>query len=137
MMYEDFNIQSLKWIDAEQTAIDAVVNGKRSTVPADPDNRHYKYILDNALVIDPYVAPPLLVEEVSKYQFMKQAKASAQFATIKAWYDGLADDDEAKIEFQYSDHVNRDGPFVAGVKTLLGLSDAQVQTFMNNASAVA
>lgn len=135
-MYEDFNIQSLTWIDAEQTAIEAVVNGKRSTVPADPANRHYKYILDNALVIDPYVAPPVVVDEVTKTQFVKHLKATGNVGTVRTYVSGLAQDDDIRIEWDTSSTVRKDSLLVAGIKAQLSLTDPQVDAFFVAASQI-
>lgn len=134
-MEETFNITSLRWVSAEQKVVLAVVDGDQYTIPADLGNRHYKYIVDNNLTIDP-ADETVTHTIVTKVQFMKQAKASAKFADLKTWYTGLAADDDARIEIEFGETLDINGAFAQGAKTALGLTDQQLETFFNNAGAI-
>lgn len=133
---DTINIQSLAWDDEAQTMVRAVVDGKTYFVPADPTNKHYAYILKNSLVIGPYVAPQAVVEQVTKYQFIKQLKAINKLAQVRAVITALANDHEARLEWDFNDNIKKAGPLVAAVKTELGLTDAQVNNFFTNAGAL-
>jgi len=135
-MLEGIDIQNLSWLDEANTTVIATINGAVSSIPADMSNRHYRYIVNNALPIDPYVAPPVVIDEVTKTQFVKHLKATGNVGTVRTYVSGLDQDDDIRIEWDTSSTVRKDSLLVAGIKAQLSLTDPQVDAFFVAASQI-
>lgn len=47
------NIESARWSDETQSEVVAIIDGQRWQVPADPQNRHYREIIERGIEIAP------------------------------------------------------------------------------------
>lgn len=134
-MFRPLDVQNPRWINSEQSEIEAVVDGKLSTVPIAPGNIHYDWIISQGMTIAPYVHVDAAPAELTKFQFVKQLKAINKLTQIKTFILGLAEDHEARLEWDYTDKIKIDGPLISAVKVELTLTDQQVETFFINAGA--
>ena len=91
-----------------------------------------------AAIPDPtsHVTPEIPPDFITRYQLMQRLKATNNFATIKAFIDGLPDDDDAKLEALHQFFIKKEGALVTAIKAQLGLTDAQVDNFFYNAGKI-
>jgi len=73
---------------------------------------------------------------LTKYQFIMHLKASGNLSAFKTYIDGLAWDDDIKIEWTFRNDVSKDGALVGAIKTQLGLTDQQVDNFFVAAGSI-
>lgn len=50
-------IENARWLDEAHTQIVALVDGRQMQIPADMDNRHYRDLVANGIVVADYVQP--------------------------------------------------------------------------------
>lgn len=92
------------------------------------------------MVPAPYVAAPLAPPEVPQVVTMRQARlallAAGMLPTVEAAISALPDPPRtaARIEWDYSNEVHRDKPFVQMLGEALGLSAAQLDNLFIEAA---
>lgn len=52
-------IQNAKYDNDEQSVIKAIVDGKETWIPVNPNNRHYRFIVNSNINIGPFVPKPV------------------------------------------------------------------------------
>lgn len=76
------------------------------------------------------------IQSITMRQAREQLLAMGLFGTVDATISSMTgiEGDKARITWQYSSEVRRDNTLFQSIKTVLGLTDAQVETFFNDGS---
>ena len=134
------------YINPENTLIS---DGQGTFIPADADNRDYQRLIENNVTIEPYVAPPTLIPNITATQmlivlqamgFITETEATdrSQFPTaFNALLSGNAEQNRAiKIRWANLTIVERNDPLVAAFGSLLSLTSEQINTMFIQAAAI-
>lgn len=134
------------YINPENTLIS---DGQGTFIPADADNRDYQRLIENNVTIEPYVAPPTLIPNITATQmlivlqamgFITETEATdrSQFPTaFNALLSGNAEQNRAiKIRWANLTIVERNDPLVTAFGSLLSLTSEQINTMFVQAAAI-
>lgn len=127
-------------LNPNSTCITRSIDG--ASIPADPDNSDYanylQWLADGNTPgpADPVVVPPI------KIVTMRQARlallGAGLLSTVNAAVAGMAgaQGEAARIEWEYSQEVQRDRGLVAALGSTLGLTDPQLDALFVAAHAI-
>jgi hypothetical protein len=134
------------YINPEHTFI---TNGQGSLIPVDTTLMEYRRLIENNVTIEPYVAPPTLIPNITATQmlivlqamgFITETEATdrSQFPTaFNALLSGNAEQNRAiKIRWANLTIVERNDPLVAAFGSLLSLTSEQINTMFIQAAAI-
>lgn len=134
------------YINPQNTLIS---DGQGTFIPADADNRDYQRLIENNVTIEPYVAPPTLIPNITATQmlivlqamgFITETEATdrSQFPTaFNALLSGNAEQNRAiKIRWANLTIVERNDPLVSAFGSLLSLTSEQINTMFIQAAAI-
>ena len=134
------------YINPQNTLIS---DGQGTFIPADADNRDYQRLIENNVTIEPYVAPPTLIPNITATQmlivlqamgFITETEATdrSQFPTaFNALLSGNAEQNRAiKIRWANLTIVERNDPLVTAFGSLLSLTSEQINTMFIQAAAI-
>ena len=126
-----------------------ITDGQGTFIPADADNRDYQRLIENNVTIEPYVAPPTLIPNITATQmlivlqamgFITETEATdrTQFPTaFNALLSGNAEQNRAiKIRWANLTIVERNDPLVTTFGSLLSLTSEQINTMFIQAAAI-
>ena len=134
------------YADAQNTLIS---DGQGTFIPADADNRDYQRLIENNVTIEPYVAPPATISNITATQmlivlqamgFITETEATdrSQFPTaFNALLSGNAEQNRAiKIRWANLTIVERNDPLVTAFGSLLSLTSEQINNMFIQAAAI-
>ena len=134
------------YADAQNTII---TDGQGTFIPADADNRDYQRLIENNVTIEPYVAPPTFIPNITATQmlivlqamgFITETEATdrSQFPTaFNALLSGNAEQNRAiKIRWANLTIVERNDPLVTAFGSLLSLTSEQINNMFIQAAAI-
>lgn len=76
------------------------------------------------------------VVRITKWQLVMRLKQVNKLLAFYTFINGLAPDDDVKIEWEYKDLVERDGLLVAAIQQETGYTDQQVDQFFEAAGHI-
>lgn len=134
------------YINPQNTLIS---DGQGTFIPADADNRDYQRLIENNVTIEPYVAPPATIPNITATQmlivlqamgFITETEATdrTQFpAAFSALITGnTAQDNAIKIRWANLTFVERNDPLVGAFAALLSLTSEQIDDMFIQAAAL-
>lgn len=117
------------------------INGM--TIPKNTGNRHYNQMMQEVADVEaeilPYAAPPL---PIPKIVTMRQARLAllsiGRLADVEAAIASMSEPDKtaATIEWEYSQTVERDRPFVTALAGLLSLTETDLDDLFTLAATL-
>ena len=134
------------YADAQNTII---TDGQGTFIPADADNRDYQRLIENNVTIEPYVAPPTLIPNITATQmlivlqamgFITETEATdrtqfpAAFGALLG--ENAAQNAAIKIRWANLTIVERNDPLVTAFGSLLSLTSEQINTMFIQAAAI-
>jgi hypothetical protein len=134
------------YADAQNTII---TDGQGTFIPADADNRDYQRLIENNVTIEPYVAPPTLIPNITATQmlivlqamgFITETEATdrTQFPTAFSALLGENAAQNAAIKIRWANLtiVERNDSLVTAFGSLLSLTSEQINTMFIQAAAI-
>ena len=134
------------YADAQNTLIS---DGQGTFIPADADNRDYQRLIENNVTIEPYVAPPATIPNITATQmlivlqamgFITETEATdrTQFPTAFGALLGENAAQNAAIKIRWANLtiVERNDPLVTAFGSLLSLTSEQINTMFIQAAAI-
>lgn len=134
------------YINPQNTLIS---DGQGTFIPADADNRDYQRLIENNVTIEPYVAPPATIPNITATQmlivlqamgFITETEATdrTQFPTAFGALLGENAAQNAAIKIRWANLtiVERNDPLVAAFGSLLSLTSEQINTMFIQAAAI-
>ncbi len=134
------------YINPQNTLIS---DGQGTFIPADADNRDYQRLIENNVTIEPYVAPPTLIPNITATQmlivlqamgFITETEATdrtqfpAAFGALLG--ENAAQNAAIKIRWANLTIVERNDPLVSAFGSLLSLTSEQINTMFIQAAAI-
>lgn len=126
-----------------------ITDGQGTFIPADADNRDYQRLIENNVTIEPYVAPPTLIPNITATQmlivlqamgFITETEATdrTQFPTAFGALLGENAAQNAAIKIRWANLtiVERNDPLVTAFGSLLSLTSEQINTMFIQAAAI-
>lgn len=127
-----------------------ITDGQGTFIPADADNRDYQRLVENNVTIEPYVAPPAPVPDLTARQFFSAlmldgiiTESEAINRTIPASVDTflntLPDQNQAKIaRITWAQMVTipRNDPLVDLLGAVLNKTPTQIDDFFRQAATI-
>lgn len=134
------------YINPQNTLIS---DGQGTFIPADADNRDYQRLIENNVTIEPYVAPPATIPNITATQmlivlqamgFITETEATdrTQFPTAFGALLGENAAQNAAIKIRWANLtiVERNDPLVTAFGSLLSLTSEQINTMFIQAAAI-
>ena len=125
------------------------VNHQGTFIPADADNRDYQRLIENNVTIEPYVAPPATIPNITATQmlivlqamgFITETEATdrTQFPTAFGALLGENAAQNAAIKIRWANLtiVERNDPLVTAFGSLLSLTSEQINNMFIQAAAI-
>lgn len=134
------------YINPQNTLIS---DGQGTFIPADADNRDYQRLIENNVTIEPYVAPPATIPNITATQmlivlqamgFITETEATdrtqfpAAFSALLG--ENAAQNAAIKIRWANLTIVERNDPLVSAFGSLLSLTSEQINTMFIQAAAI-
>ena len=127
-----------------------ITDGQGTFIPADADNRDYQRLVENNVTIEPYVAPPAPVSDLTARQFLSaltlqgiitESEAmdrSTIPASIAAVFNTLppAAATVARITWANMTIVPRQDPLVDALGASLNMTPTQIDDFFRQAATL-
>lgn len=127
-----------------------ITDGQGTFIPADADNRDYQRLIENNVTIEPYVAPPVPVFDLTARQFFSALMLDGIIteseainrtipASIDTFLNTLPDQNQAKIArvtWATMVTIPRSDPLVDILGAVLNKTPAQIDDFFIQAAAI-
>ena len=127
-----------------------ITDGQGTFIPADADNKEYQRLIENNMTIEPYVAPPVPVPDLTARQFLSaltlqgiitESEAmdrSTIPASIAAVFNTLppAAATVARITWANMTIVPRQDPLVNALGASMNMTPTQIDDFFRQAATI-
>lgn len=127
-----------------------ITDNQGTSIPVDANNHDYQKLVESNVTIEPYVAPPAPVPDLTARQFLSaltlqgiitEAEAmnrSVTPAAIAAVFDSLPPSyaTVARITWANMTIVPREDPLIEALGASMNMTPAQIDDFFRQASAI-